>query len=774
MTASVHRFVGNHRNLIREAILSASALRPSEDLRQIASDAQGNGRLTLTGPYTGATDTVIDVEVLNAAIGAAPQISAPAFQGIGSGSLEVIDVDPLAVAQTMTLTLADLGDPDRFAELDFYGATLRAKEAGAAGNTIELTVDRSGITETALPFSTLREISAGTSSLSGPEWDFNASAGAGGNIPADAPRIRFAGFPQVHRTWKEWKAGEWVYRLDPAPAYRIPADVAVLQITGDYQITVEQGLVSEVYDAVTVYGFLRAVQSRSALLDVIGAVAEDRAPGGMAATDIPLRTDAHALPPTNETKPFFAKNLQGVEILNPAAPTENLTIAWAGNDVWAVRGGVSGDLPAARTGVPYTGGPVGFTVPNLVIPPTVNGGEINALFQMVSRGEDEPIPAVCFKPLRLGAAAKSKTVTFTYKRKPPEDCVCDDMADLRLKLSCLGLVDGGATMALDPEFKSRLISLFDWRQSFITGNVGFRQSLGNTVLAADSIDVELADRASSAFAQCIEEVHGDVTARAAWDTAFSDLQTLLLPFAGAGYTTGPSSSIVSAISAVRWEAEITLEAGTYVVPPVGDEIGHLLLVVQAGTTTAAIDPPPDWSTYPGQTVVWERVEDEIAGAGSSRVVIDSGEFGMFQSYRNSRVYSRYWTGSQHISLFEYRVVWRLYRGGRFTGAEATGVSYDVGANGAVAQSGSFADADAQAQAQLEVLKPLYAAEPGSVGPFVTMWQAQMDHIRTIAGIVPKSSASSTAGDGCWQDCEGSHWWVDETGPGPRMSSAWAW
>ena len=801
MTASVHRFVGNHRNLIRNAILSASALRPSEDLRQIASDAQGNGRLTLTGPYTGATDSVIDVEVLSTAIGAAPQISAPAFQGIGSGSLEVIDVDPLAVAQTMTLTLADMGDPDRFAELDFYGATLRAKEAGAAGNTIELTVDRGGITETALPFSILREISAGTSSLSGPEWDFNAPAGAGGNIPNNAPRIRFAGFPQVHRTWKEWKAGEWVYRLDPAPAYRIPADVGVLQITGDYEITVEKGLVTEVYDAVTVYGFLRALQSRSALLDVIGAVAEDRAPGGMAATDIPLRTDAHALPPTNETKPFFSHNLRDVEILNPAAPTENLTVAWAGNDVWAVRGGVSGDLPAARTGVPYTGGPVGFTVPELVIPPTVNAGEINALFQMVSRDADEPIPAVCFKPLRLGAAARSKTVTFTYKRKPLEDCVCDNMADIRLKLSCLGLIDGGATMALDPEFKSRLMSLYAWRKSFITGNVGFRTHLGDTLLGADAVDVELADRSASVFAECLEEVYDDATARTAWDAEFSGLQALLLPFAGAGFTTGQNIFGSYGLIANPWSQDTTVSAGTYIRPRAGDEVGHVFLVTQGGSTGAT---EPDWeaailsgdpvlleganivyeivpaywtpttvlslgdTTEPGNgeiyrvktagttgadepfwsttaditdgTVVWERLDDAITGAGGNRVVLDQGAFTMLNSYTKTPGSSNKWV-----------VRWRLYRGGRYTGAEATGYQEDLNA------------AHEEAKAKLEAVKPLYTSEPGTIGPFITMWQAQMDHVRTIAGIVPKSSASSIAGDGCWQDCDGSHWWVDESG-----------
>lgn len=45
------------------------------------------------------------------------------------------------------------------------------------------------------------------------------------------------------------------------------------------------------------------------------------------------------------------------------------------------------------------------------------------------------------------------------------------------------------------------------------------------------------------------------------------------------------------------------------------------------------------------------------------------------------------------------------------------------------------------------------------------YRARMDYVRTLAGIVPKSSASNqAAGDGCWRDDpSAAFWWVDDSG-----------
>lgn len=48
-------------------------------------------------------------------------------------------------------------------------------------------------------------------------------------------------------------------------------------------------------------------------------------------------------------------------------------------------------------------------------------------------------------------------------------------------------------------------------------------------------------------------------------------------------------------------------------------------------------------------------------------------------------------------------------------------------------------------------------------PYLDKIRAQMDYVRTLAGIVPKSDASSDAG-ACWRDYpEETHWWIDPEG-----------
>src|SRR5690606_7947344 len=105
----------------------------------------------------------------------------------------------------------------------------------------------------------------------------------------------------------------------PAP-YDIPADTRILAVSGDYTLTLTDGVSTEAYSAITIHDFLAAIEARSALATVRGAVAADRAPGGMAVTDIPLRTDAHALP----------ASAAGVEVfeVRSNAPTENITLTY--------------------------------------------------------------------------------------------------------------------------------------------------------------------------------------------------------------------------------------------------------------------------------------------------------------------------------------------------------------------------------------------------------------------------------------------------------------
>ena len=62
---SASRILCNRDNLAREAAITVSAQRASDDIRLVAQARQGGGRLVLAGPYLGAEDGVVDVEVLS-------------------------------------------------------------------------------------------------------------------------------------------------------------------------------------------------------------------------------------------------------------------------------------------------------------------------------------------------------------------------------------------------------------------------------------------------------------------------------------------------------------------------------------------------------------------------------------------------------------------------------------------------------------------------------------------------------------------------------------
>lgn len=118
MTA-VHRIFGNHRNLLLGKTVSPVSTRVSNDIRLTAIDQDGNATVALTGPYTGAADTTIDVEILDLTVGTTPRVSAPAFSGAGNGTLATSNILSGAAAQTVTITLTDAGITTTHAALNF-------------------------------------------------------------------------------------------------------------------------------------------------------------------------------------------------------------------------------------------------------------------------------------------------------------------------------------------------------------------------------------------------------------------------------------------------------------------------------------------------------------------------------------------------------------------------------------------------------------------------------------------------------------------------------
>ena len=696
MSIAVNRILANNANAVREAVITAAGLRPSTDLRLQSQHRQGRGRMTLTGPYTGASDSLVEVEV-TAGAGSALRTTTPVITGVGNGLLTVTGVDAGATRETLTFTLADPGDPATYAELAFYGVTLRATSPGAAGNALRITVTRR-LVFSPLPYATLSSLGAGVAEVEGPQWDFGAVPATTPGVPGGAARIAFEGYPQIHRHWKAWTNGRWVYRFDPAPGWAIAADTQVQGVSGDYQLVLTDGTVSETYEAVTCYDFLSAVQARSALVDVVGVVVADTAAGGQAVTDIPLRTDAHALPVDAHITGRYGKTYLDQVTAAPTAPTENVRIAClglvaSGTEAWTVSGSVSGTLGTAYSGEAFASAVCGFTIPDANVPPEVNS-RIAAIYTPTSREDAEGKPAVCFKPLRIGAKATAKTVTFEYQARPPADCHCEDLPALTLNAACLGLTgpDGGA-MALDPAYQTRLTSLYDWRADF------FRtQSDLTTPPEAKwaQQDMDLCDLVVESMAKTLEQTYSVAAAMTEWDAAFLILKNDFTPMDGVG---AAATALIATGMAVGTVGRNPANRCVYRLDGVHFE--HVyngetkeskdLATLDLGVNFAA----SGWTT--------------AAGSISTIVHVDSG----------------------HIP----------------TGIGQPTVAYSQTTTATFSCLGLAPDLIPAASP--EQLKRRYAA--------------RMDHVLTLAGIVPKSDASSR-GDGCWRDDpSATTWWVDVTG-----------
>ena len=518
---SVQRFLSGRHNLARTAALAASSVRASRAIERVAAQRSGGGRVRLAGDYTG--HEAADVQVRISAAGGVPRASVPQFVGVGNGQLTVAAVDAGAPLQSIALTLADLGVATAHAVLDVREVQLRARAPGAVGNAIRISVEPR-LVRTPTAWALLADWPAGTAVQTGPQWDFGGlPLNAQQELDAASPRIQFGSDPQVYRPWRRFKDGAWQFGLSPALERNVPAGTPVLSVTGGYVVTVTDGVASETFGdvdaaqpAIESFHDLLLALADSALVEVAGVVAADRTVGGQAAIDVPLRTQAWLLALGGKVA------LAGVAV-PPGAPTQAVTLRCINDDVvgaerWAVAGDVSGALAVATTGVPYASAAALFTVPR-IDPAAAGSGRWSFKFRPAARDAGAGVPSICLRPFRLGRNAVPRTVTFTYTKRPPADCKCSDLPAPRLSLKCLGLEQGGADMALDAAYQSRLEALYAWRSGFMEANTvisGGAEGIGP--------DMDLADGVVAAFADALGEIHETGAAAAEWDAAFADMQ----------------------------------------------------------------------------------------------------------------------------------------------------------------------------------------------------------------------------------------------------------
>lgn len=230
---------GNALNLLSAAVITATTPVASTAIYRTSMSKAGGGLVRATGAFTGQTDATFDVEVLNDTIVGTPRVSTPAFSGVGNAAMTLQSATGGVAAQSITITLADLGTETRNAYSPFQGATLRAKTSGADANYIELTIDESALVRTATTYSLLAEIVAGTNEYVGSAWDFGgAPRNPDGTIPSNTVRISFGDDPQVYRQFKVFQNGAYVYSFTPAPVRNIPVGTAVKTVTGGRTVSV--------------------------------------------------------------------------------------------------------------------------------------------------------------------------------------------------------------------------------------------------------------------------------------------------------------------------------------------------------------------------------------------------------------------------------------------------------------------------------------------------------------------------------------------------------
>lgn len=695
---SVQRILANVNNAVVSAVVAASSILPaSNQVFRQQTARQGNGLVNLSGGYTGQDDATVEVEIRSAS-GTAARVSKPVFAGAGNGTMTQPTAADGTATQEVTVTLVDLGTETTRAQAVIYGdVLLRAKTAGAGGNALSVTVTPS-LTLSASPVGALSSALAKDAA----EWtdqrhDFGAvPLNPDGTVPATAPRLAFGGnTSRIYRHYKRWDGEQWQYGVSPKLAADFAAGSTVHTVSGTYAVTVTDGVTPETYPGIaTLYDFLLALNA-SALVEVVGVVAKDLKPGGMAAIDLPIRTAAFALP-IIASAPDRMPDLQSV-VVDVAAPTETVMVEClentpVGAEKWAVKSKVSGALANAITGVRYTdaSSPVAFTIP--VIPraerPITGTIQITAT-KFAGADTETGSPAVCLYKPTLGARAASKTLTLVWTAKPADDCDCKDATVTGgPDPDCLGIdIEGeGDNVAIPSWYSTRLQTLYGWREDFTTANTAV---MATGELRAAQLDIELCDLATGELAACLADLYAEL-----------------------GDTT-PASPVATA-----WDAAMTaLDADLTPLESLGTEAAPAILVATAGAAYTAGDIRRFEYGYFTALGAWFFVRYEYYRCISSGTTAASTTTGTLLPGFGTSAWEPITATEASIS--------------------SGGDNQDINSGAAV------------------VTDPGIARDPAA---FAKRYKAKMDEVRALAGIVPKSDAGSD-GSACWRESEADHYWV---------------
>lgn len=549
-------YLGNNTNLLREADLTATNTAPSSAIeRTDTAPKLGRGVVSITGPFTGAADKTIDVEILGSE-GDTARVSEPVFTGVGNGTMTDVTADVALPAQTVTASLESLGSLTADATAQFQGQQLDAIEVGDDGNLITLVVDRTNVVRAESVYSIpAGGISTGTNEYLGDQWNFGAVTLQNGSFPADpatgfvsSPRISFGDDPQVYRPFRKFVGSGYVYGFSPAPVRDVAAGAKVWIVSGAYQLAITDGTSPEtISDLTTLYSALVGIRDHSALVEVDDdsvVIANDLAPGGKGVVDVDVWTNAYITSIVRDG----SQQLLDAEITvnaDDTAPTEQLTLTAITGAKFRVDGSVSGRLTDLTAGTPYSDGPYDILISEAVVDPGEDDDATIAVhYKPGPEHGDGSLPNISFPGALLGPNARAGTYTFTWRNAPPEPCDEEGTITGGIDYACLGLVGaGGAIVADKPEIVVRIQKVLDSLQARIDSNTEPPETV-------DDGPVEYVQKRYALYLEALRKM----------DSESAKLETELAGFAAIPYAKGVVIYVVS--TGKRWIVTIPGTATT--------------------------------------------------------------------------------------------------------------------------------------------------------------------------------------------------------------------
>jgi len=725
----LQRLISNHTQGI--GALSSSATAQASAISRTAVSRTGNGRIALTGPYTGSQDATVDVEILDS--GTTQRITIASFQGVGTGEMADLDVTAGTAAQTFTVTCVDAGTPAEQASLALGGVSLLAAGAGVPGNSIEITVDESGLTVTPSDYTLLVDLTEGTEDTEDPGADFGGPFGAADVVPDNAKRIRIGGDTEnIYTYWQSIDNGVVKSHFSPPLARAYTAGARIAEVAGSRSVTITDGVSPEVYSSiVTLADLLTAIESGSDLVAVGGVIDVGRSRANtQGTTDLRLRTGARVVDTygegTEAAEPGFINTSVGtnasterVEARCIAAKAEEG--GGLGREKWSLKGSVSGELGVIETAEAYThpDGKFALTVPTRLPAgyDEIPRGSITAEVAYVGRSGDTEPPPVCVDELRVGPDAREGSIRFVYTKRPTGECDCRDTAWERLPAAaaCLdpSIAEEVDDVSLDTEYQSRLEDLYQVRSDLY-------ENISPDACAATNVNTDLIDAVIACFASALAEIYSSSAARTEWDAALTELDTDAEDYAGVTQALSTSAAVNT------WQASTPYAASSVVVPTTRN--GRIYRAVNAGTSDAS---EPTWptssvgATVTDNDIVWEY-------------------------------YRQYWSASTATSLGTLF----LHANGYWYEATTAGTTGSTEPDFPTLCGATLSDGTVVWTRRPTTADSGQTAEDA----VVTRWCARMDYVRTLAGVVPSFSLASTGISGsspCWRDPGNAYWWVPE-------------